>query len=119
MKKIILTGYMGSGKTTVASLLAEKTGLKHLDLDEIVEKKAQFTIGEIFKNKGEIYFRKLEHECLKEAIASEENWVLSLGGGTPCYYNNHELLKENGVITFYLKASVATLVFKIKRKQIK
>lgn len=109
MGKIILTGYMGSGKSTVAALLHQKTGLKWMDLDELIEKKAGLRVSEIFRAKGEIYFRKLEHNLFKELMQSGDNFILSLGGGTPCYANNHELLSGEHVISVYLKASVGEL----------
>jgi shikimate kinase len=109
MKKIILLGYMGSGKTTIGYELGTRLNLNHLDLDLIIEKKAGSTIAQIFKNNGEVFFRKLEHLCFKELIESDESFVLSLGGGTPCYANNHLFLQEKNVQSFYLKASIETL----------
>jgi shikimate kinase len=109
MKKIILSGYMGSGKSTIARLLQAKTGMKMIDLDDFIEKKTRLSIPEIFASKGEIHFRKLEHQALKEILQSDESLILSLGGGTPCYANNHELLKGQDMIWVYLKASPDTL----------
>jgi len=109
MNKIILLGYMGSGKTVIAALLAQKIGFEVKDLDALIEKREQLSVGEVFARKGEIYFRKIEHLLLKELMASNEQFVLSLGGGTPCYANNHELLNGNGVISIYLKANIDTL----------
>jgi shikimate kinase len=109
MKKIILLGYMGCGKSTIAKLLAKSMSISYLDLDEIIEKKENSTIKKIFTEKGEIYFRKLENEILSDLIQNQESFVLSLGGGTPCYSNNHEFLKFEGVISFYLAASIPTL----------
>jgi len=108
-----MTGYMGSGKSTVARLLSEKMGLKRLDLDEIIEKKSALSIAELFKQKGEIYFRKLEHDLFKTLMASDESFILSLGGGTPCYANNHELLNGGNIVSIYLKASIETLYNRI------
>jgi len=100
---------MGSGKTVIAALLAQKIGFEVKDLDALIEKREQLSVGEVFARKGEIYFRKIEHLLLKELMASNEQFVLSLGGGTPCYANNHELLNGNGVISIYLKANIDTL----------
>ena len=102
MNKIFLIGYMGSGKSTIARLLAEKTGINSFDLDQLIEKNAGMTVSEIFQQQGEIHFRKLEHEMLKSIIAWSETIIVSLGGGTPCYANNHELLNGDGVISIYL-----------------
>ncbi len=110
MKKIILSGYMGSGKTTVARLLQERTGIRMNDLDQTIEKNEKQSIPEIFASKGEIYFRRIEHEILKEILASNKDIILSLGGGTPCYANNHELLKKENILWIYLKATPQTLL---------
>ncbi len=109
MKKIILLGYMGCGKSTIAKLLANSTSFSYLDLDEIIEKNENASVKNIFSEKGEIYFRKLEHQILEKLINNQESFILSLGGGTPCYSNNHEFLKSSNVISIYLKASVETL----------
>ena len=110
MKKIILSGYMGSGKSTIASLLHERLRWPLLDLDAIIESRTGQSITEIFTQKGEIFFRKLEHETLKELLSQNESFILSLGGGTPCYANNHELLKSEENDWIYLKASPETLL---------
>ncbi len=105
---------MGSGKSTVASLLHQRNGIEWLDLDTQIETKLQMPIGEIFNTKGEIFFRKTEHEILKELLAQTNSFVLSVGGGTPCYANNHQLLKAEGLQWVYLKASPDTLYERIK-----
>lgn len=109
MKKIILLGYMGCGKSTIAKKLSKVTNIPYLDLDKCIEIKTNLTINRIFELHGEIYFRKLEHEIFLELLQSSEETIIGLGGGTPCYANNHELLKGEGVISVYLKASVDTL----------
>ena len=109
MTKVVLVGYMGSGKSIIGKLLSEKTGLLFLDLDQIIEQKENSTIKSIFENKGEIYFRKLEHQIFTELTKNNESFILSLGGGTPCYANNHILLKEEFVTSIYLNASIETL----------
>ena len=109
MRKIILSGYMGSGKSTIANLLHKLTGIQTIDLDKYIEQKSNLSISEIFKQKGEVLFRKLEHEALKELIDSQQEFILSLGGGTPCYSNNLGLLESADIMTIYLKASIATL----------
>lgn len=109
MKKIILLGYMGCGKSTIAQLLAKSTSISPLDLDDIIEKQENSSVLNIFSDKGEIYFRKLENQILVNLIQNQDSFILSLGGGTPCYSNNHELLKSDNVISIYLNASVETL----------
>jgi shikimate kinase len=109
MKKILLSGYMASGKTTIALLLSKAAGITYKDLDEIIEKKANKSISALFAERGEIAFRKVEHEALKEALDDNDGFVLALGGGTPCYANNHEFLQRDDVISIYLKASIPVL----------
>ena len=109
MTKIILLGYMGSGKSTIAHLLSEKTQIPTFDLDKIIEERANLSIKNIFEQKGEIYFRKLENQIFKELMASEGKMIISLGGGTPCYANNHEMLNGENIASFYLKGSIDTL----------
>lgn len=109
MTKIVLIGYMGSGKTTIAKLLSEKLHIVPSDLDEIIEEKTNLPITAIFEQKGEVYFRKQEHMLLKELLSQKGDLILSLGGGTPCYANNHELINQEGVVSIYLKASIETL----------
>jgi shikimate kinase len=110
MRKIILLGYMGCGKSTIANRLSKSTGISFVDLDKSIEERTNLSINEIFEQKGELYFRKLEREVLLELLQSPETLIIGLGGGTPCYANNHELLKGEGVFSIYLKAAVATLV---------
>lgn len=109
MKKIVLLGYMGCGKSTIAQNLSKITQIPFLDLDICIEKRANLSIKEIFEQHGEIYFRKLEHEMFLELLQSSENAIIGLGGGTPCYANNHLLLQRDDIISVYLKASIDTL----------
>ena len=108
--KIVLLGYMGSGKSVIGDFLAKKMQIPFYDLDVEIEKLTQNSILELFQKKGELYFRKKENEVLKTFLGKNEAFVLSLGGGTPCYYNNSELLHQEGVFSIYLKASADTLV---------
>ncbi|WP_298395004.1 shikimate kinase [Flavobacterium sp.] len=109
MKKVVLIGYMGSGKSVISQKLEFLTGISAVELDELIEKKCQMSIKEIFQKKGELFFRKQEHQLFKELLSDDRSIIISTGGGTPCYFNNHELLKENNVISIYLRASVDTL----------
>jgi shikimate kinase len=109
MKKIILLGYMGCGKSTIANKLSGMIHIPYVDLDEYIEKKVNLTIKQIFENHGEIYFRKIEHTFFVELLNTPEEIIIGLGGGTPCYANNHELLKGDNVTSIYLKASIETL----------
>jgi len=118
--KIILLGYMGSGKTTIGIQLARKLFLNFTDLDDFIEEKEQKSIKEIFKQKGEIYFRKIEHKYLKQFINENESYVLSLGGGTPCYAGNLDLiLKDKKSLSFYLRGSISTLFKRLSENKFK
>jgi shikimate kinase len=109
MKKIVLIGYMSSGKSTIAKLLSEKLQMRSCDLDKLIEKEVGLSIENIFQQKGEVFFRKKEHEIFKIILSSDDALIVSTGGGTPCYANNHLLLNENEVVSVYLKASIDTL----------
>lgn len=115
---IILMGYMGSGKSTVGRKLAQVLGYNHIDLDDYIENKEQNPIPVIFKNKGEIYFRKKERFYLNEVLNGTSDIVLSLGGGTPCYGDNLKLiLKVEKALSFYLKLSVKGLVKRLAKEK--
>lgn len=107
MSKIFLIGYMGSGKSTAGKKLAAELGYAFIDLDHFLEKEYQQTIPEIFAARGEAEFRNMEHNTLKKVL-EKSDVVISAGGGTPCYFNNMELMNNNG-ITIYLKMSVDAL----------
>ncbi len=118
--KVILLGYMTSGKTAVGKTLSKKLFLPFIDLDKYISEKEQLSISEIFKTKGEIYFRKIEHTYLKELLASKENFVLSLGGGTPCYAGNMDLIITNPYTTsIYLEANIPTLVERLQKGKVR
>lgn len=107
---IVLIGYMGSGKSTIGKGLANVLSMNFLDLDSVIETSEKMTIHDIFKNYGEIYFRKKESELLRKVIKEQDNLILSLGGGTPCYSQNMVFLNETDkVTTLYLKPSINTL----------
>ena len=113
--KIVLLGYMASGKSAVGKIVAKKTMIPFIDLDEYIEEQEKLNISEIFEQKGEIYFRKRESECLKELLNQENDLIISLGGGTPCYGINMELINISGT-SIYLKASINTIFDRIKKE---
>jgi shikimate kinase len=100
---ITLLGYMGSGKSTIGKQLASVLKYDFIDLDKFIEKKENLPIKEIFKIKGEIYFRKIEKSCLKEIYSSKNDLVLALGGGTPCFYGNMDFINSSNSTSIYLK----------------
>jgi len=87
---------MGSGKTTWAGILSERMNIPWFDLDDIIEKRANLKINDIFDRKGEKYFRKLEAVCLRE-LHEMESFILACGGGTPCFYDNMTIMNALGV----------------------
>lgn len=106
--QIVLVGYMASGKSAVGVELAKKLNLLFIDLDDYIETEENNTIAKIFEVKGEIYFRKIESKYLEKILTNQKNFVLSLGGGTPCYANNMELVKKH-TKSFYLRTSIASI----------
>lgn len=117
MEKIILIGYMGSGKSTIAKIVSKNMQYEFLDLDEIIEKEQNASVTTIFEQKGEVYFRKVEHQVLKRILQSENSMILSLGGGTPCFANNLELLNQEGISTIYLKTSIDKLYERLRTQK--
>ena len=115
--KIVLLGYMGSGKSTVGKLLAEALEIPFLDLDDYIEKIEEQSIANIFAQKGEIYFRKKEAASLRKVLSRAEDLVLSIGGGTPCYANNMQAISEITNDVFYLKASISKLVNRLSKEK--
>ena len=116
---IILTGYMGCGKTEIGSRISQKLGMKFIDLDKYIEKREGSSITKIFEKKGDIYFRIIESKYL-HLIVKEDDIILSLGGGTPCYHENHKIFNSDNNISFYLKYSRKNLskrLFAIKKNR--
>ncbi|MBT9190268.1 shikimate kinase [Zobellia russellii] len=115
--KIVLLGYMGSGKSTIGKLLSKERGLEFIDLDNYIEEAEQMPVPDIFKTKGELYFRKKEYAYLNEVLAQKDNFVLSLGGGTPCYGNNMQAVLDATKNAIYLKVSIAQLVNRLLKEK--
>ncbi|WP_339342454.1 shikimate kinase [uncultured Polaribacter sp.] len=111
--KIVLLGYMASGKSTIGREISKKLDMKFIDLDDYISKREKSSISEIFKVKGEIYFRRIESFYLSEILNSKDSIILSLGGGTPCYSNNMELILNSEASSIYIKASIKTLVTRL------
>ena len=115
--KIVLLGYMASGKSTVGRLLARQLGTSFVDLDDYIEQQQKKSIKDIFSEKGEIFFRKLEHQMLKEVLDSHTAVVLSTGGGTPCYANNMKTILQQSDNSIYLNHSIPVLVERITKEK--
>ncbi|WP_299060773.1 shikimate kinase [uncultured Polaribacter sp.] len=118
--KIVLLGYMASGKSSIGKRLSKKLSISFLDLDDYIIDKEKMSISDIFETKGEIYFRLIEHKYLKEILEKDQNFILALGGGTPCYANNMEAIHKNeDVNSIYLQGSTKTMIERLIRKKAK
>jgi len=97
VSRMALIGFMGTGKSTIGPLLAEKLGYEFIDIDAMVEEGLGMKISEIFRNLGESGFREAEHLALKKALAMEKV-VISTGGGVILLKENRKLLEENAFV---------------------
>jgi shikimate kinase len=108
--KIVLLGYMGSGKTAVAKQLAMALHYSFVDLDIAIEEDQKLSLKQLFENNGELYFRSKEGLVLNSILKDSEDVVLALGGGTPCYGNvMQKLTHTQDVLTIYLNTEIDTL----------
>lgn len=117
MRRIIIIGYMGAGKTTVGRALAKETGMQFYDLDWYIEARMHKTVPQLFAERGEDGFRQVEHNLLHEA-AEFEDVIISSGGGTPCFFDNMEYMNAQGD-TVYLKAEPDVLCAHLKMGKVK
>ena len=113
MKNIVLIGFMGSGKTTVGKSLEEKTDMVFVDTDELIEAYEGCKISEIFADKGETYFRRLENKTLKNLLTSVNDKIISTGGGIVTNQDNIPILKQLGKV-YYLKIKPETVVERLE-----
>ena len=112
MKNIYLIGFMGTGKSTVARELIARAHAKGVEMDQLIEKQQNMAITDIFAQHGEAYFRDLETELLR-SLGTEENLVVSCGGGTVLRDENAALMKEHGCIVL-LTATPETIYERVK-----
>lgn len=112
VRRIFLIGYMGAGKTTVGRSLAKDLGLEFYDLDWYIEARMRKTVKQLFDERGEDGFRKVEHNMLHE-VGEFENVVISCGGGTPCFFDNIDYMNGQGDVV-YLKATPEVLYGHLK-----
>lgn len=113
--RIVLTGFMGSGKTSVGGILAERLGWRFLDLDAEIERRDGRTVPQVFAESGEAHFRKLETAALA-ALLGQRRIVVALGGGAPEELGNRLLLEQTPrTAVVYLEAPLETLLERCER----
>jgi len=115
-KPVFLVGFMGSGKTTWGKKLAHALDVPFVDLDKEIVEDIGMSISEYFKEFGEDSFRQLESDFLKRQ--AEKKAIISTGGGTPCYYDNMQWIKENG-ISLYLYHTPKSLWNRLSQSDVK
>jgi shikimate kinase len=99
MKNIYLIGMPSSGKSTLGKELARNLSYTFTDMDKLIETREQKTISEIFSNQGEAHFRELEKKTL-QGFQPDQSMVIATGGGVPCFHDNMQFIKNNGVSVF-------------------
>ena len=112
MTRIILIGFMGSGKTTLGRALAKALGLTFIDLDNYIELRHCKSINQIFAERGEEGFRNIERNLLHE-VCEFEDVIISSGGGTPCFFDNIDYMNAQGT-TIYLQVPNDRLLTRLK-----
>lgn len=109
----VLIGYMGAGKTTVGKALAQKTGKKFVDTDDLIVKQMKLSINDIFEKYGETYFRELETKLLENLCNSGDGFIISCGGGLPIKEENRPYLKRLGKVV-YLNVNEADILRRLR-----
>jgi len=117
VEKIVLLGYMASGKSSLGEQLAKTLLIDFIDLDDYIAKKEKLSITELFDQKGEKAFRKKEKKHLKKLLKKDKNFVLALGGGTPQIKGAMKLINKYSV-SIYLNADVQTLYNRLAPKEV-
>ena len=113
---VYLIGMSGVGKTTIGKKLSQQLNYQFLDLDKVIELSSHLSITEIFNQFGENHFRKLEQEELLKTFALN-NYIIATGGGTPCFFDNMKLMKQNGK-TIYLQLNPSTIFNRFEYQEI-
>ena len=114
--KFFLIGFMGSGKTHWGELLAHELHLPFFDLDKVITEAEQKPVTAIFAENGEEYFRVKEKELLEELVYNNESFIISCGGGTPCFFNNISFMKKHGKV-IWLNTQVDVLVNRLLKEK--
>ncbi len=113
--RIFLVGFMGSGKTTIGKRLALQIGFDFVDTDHLVEQKFGKSVGQIFAESGETFFREAEHQVIQEVL-QRDFVVIATGGGLPCYSDNMDTMLKYGKVV-YLKTSPKTLAYRLSHSR--
>jgi shikimate kinase len=114
-RSIILTGFMGVGKTTVGAALARQLNCEAIDLDKLIAEHEQRSVPEIIREDGEAHFREIETSVLREVLERNKPGVIALGGGAWALEQNRALIIEHGCFTIWLDASFALCWKRITR----
>ncbi|MCT4588490.1 MAG: shikimate kinase [Carboxylicivirga sp.] len=116
--RIFLIGFMGSGKSTLGKRLKTELGWDFIDLDDYFEERFNTTIKQYFADYGENAFREAERSMLSELV-NKEKLIIATGGGTPCYFNNMEVMNSHG-LTIYIQLSIETIAGRLSEaKQVR
>lgn len=115
MERIVLIGYMGSGKSTIGYELSQILNIPFYDLDKYIEYRVGKSISQIFFDIGERGFREIEYACLHEIVGAGD-YILSCGGGTPCFFDNMEYINKHAE-TIYLKCPIDVLCHRLKNEK--
>ena len=116
MKNIFLTGMPSSGKSTLGRQLAKRLDYQFIDMDDLIVNQEISTISEIFKYKGEDYFRQVESKILK-GIKPNQKLVVATGGGVPCFFDNMDFIKANGT-SIFLNVQPEDLLKRIQKSEV-
>ena len=120
LKKIILVGYMASGKSEVGRKLHKLLNYDYYDLDNYIEINRGISVKNIFKTKGELYFRQIERKSLEKIVRMKKNLIVSLGGGTPCYFDTIDFLNSiKETKTIFLQTNINIIYKRLKKSKIK
>jgi len=114
--RIFLIGFMGSGKTHWGKILSQQTSLPYFDLDEVIMASEKKTVQQIFHDNGEEYFRVKEQEVLEALVEDHDDIIISTGGGTPCFFNNIDFMRQQGKVV-WLNTSVDILLERLLRQK--
>lgn len=115
--KIFLIGLPGCGKSTLGKQLADALHLPFIDLDQYIERNAGQPVKDIFKSKGEEFFRRRESESLRQLCETEPKFVIATGGGAPVFHDNMKLMNENG-ITIFLDVPAREIARRIQKSNL-